>query len=351
MKNGLRLASIAVLFSIAYSCNDNGKVDVAYIDDKNIENKQIELHELDLDIQPMVLVSLCFVDSFMIVCEDDNKLKTDFISVYNESKLLKKFGQLGSGPADMVTPMYLSEGKCEKQYLAVSSASSIMKFDIEYLISNDSLVCLNEDVPEKIRLCNALLYDSDTLAICNCTGENQITFYDKRNGEMKGYSFFDEDFFSNEKITNFICNMQVFPSVCGSNGHNILVAYTMQKSLDIVSANGNLVKRIHFNDYDHNRNKFRMVDSGNLTNVIYDENVTYYFCSSCVTDEAFYAICQEEYSQSEPRSIVYKFDWDGNLLLKYCLNRVIRTAVVHDGVIYSISQTADGEYGVCCGEL
>lgn len=342
---------IAVSFFVQ-SCNSGNNNVVEYVNDDVVEVKDVELHKLNLDVKPLVPTALCFVDSFLVVCENGNKLKTNFISVYSGNTLLKKFGQLGRGPVDMIAPMYLSDGKCEKRYFTVASASSIMKFDVEYLVSNDSLICITENLPEEVSLCNGMLYDSDTLSIMNCTGDNQITFFDKRTNESKGYSSFDNEFLSNGSVTNFIYNIQVFPAVSGCNNGNILIAYTMQKSLDVVSFDGNLKKRIRFNNYDSNKSKIRLdAGNGSLVNVFYDEDATYYFSSSCVTNDAFYALCQEEYKSSTSRTILYKFDWNGNLLMKYRFNTVFMRAVINNGTIYSIAKSDEGEYEVVYAEL
>lgn len=349
MKKNQNIILIIALFLLTHSCN-NENIMIGYINDNEVNTKEIEIKKLDLDVSPLLPMSLCFVDTFLIVCEDEGKLKSDFISVYNNNKLVKKFGELGGGPTDMSAPMYLSEGKCEKKFLTIGS-NGIKKYDIELLVYNDTLICMTEDIPEEISLCNSLLYDSDTLSILSCTGENRLTFYNKEKRETKGYSFFDKDFFSKRKISKFIYNMQVFPAVCGCNKENVLIAYTMQKSLDVVSTNGKLKKRIRLKNYDCNKTKLRIERIGNLNNVFYEKDASYFFCACCVTDDAFFAISQEDYNSSLSRSIIYKFDWDGNLLMKYYCNKVINTAVVNNGVIYSITESDDGEYQISYAEL
>jgi hypothetical protein len=350
MKKVENLMRVAMVLLVVSSCNSKQNATIEYVNDNEVGVREIKVQKLELDEQPLMPTSLCFVDTFLIICEDEEQIKTDFISVYTNNRLQKKFGKLGGGPTDMTVPMNLSDGKCEKQYLAIGSAASIIKYNIENLVNNDTLTCITESLPEEMSMCNSLIYDSDTLTITSCSGENRLTFYDKRNRETKGYSYFDKDFFSKRKISKFIYNMQVFPAICGCNNGNVLIAYTMQKSLDIVSKNGNLKKRIRFNNYDNNKTKIRLDNGGNLINVFYDEDASYYFCSSCVTDDAFFAISQEEFMSSS-RSIIYKFDWDGNLLMKYYCNKVINAAVVNNGIIYSITESDDGEYEISYAEL
>lgn len=349
MNNIKNIILIAAILPLIHSCNNKNAV-IEYINDKDANIKEIEFKKMDLNITPLLPVSLCFVDTFLIVCEDEEKLKTKFISVYYNNKLVKKFGELGGGPTDMSTPMYLSEGKKEKQYLMIGS-TGIKKYDIEQLVYNDTLTCITEDVPEEISLCNSLLYDSDTLSILSCTGENRLTFYDKRKSEIKGVSFFDKEFFSKRKISKFIYNMQVFPAISGYNNGKIIIAYTMQKCLDIVSLNGDIEKKIRFDNYDYNKNKMRIEKIGNLNNVFYEKDASYFFCACCVSDDAFFAISQEDYNSSISRSIIYKFDWDGNLLMKYYCNKVINTAVVNNDIIYSITESDDGEYEISYAKL
>ena len=338
---------------LAYSCANSVK-DSELVDEHNVPTKDIELQKLELDETPLAPQSLCFVDTFFIAFEDEQGRTTDFISVYSNNKLIKKFGSVGRGPADLLLPRSFSEGRCEHKYLNAGGSGKFIRYDIDSLIYNNKLVYESEELPKAMELCNNMLINNDSLWVAFRTSEYQLTFYNKKNDSVMGYANYDKSHFG-DRVTDFIYNMQVFPATYTSNNEVIIIAYNYWKAIDIVTNTSKLKRRLRFDGYDNNINKMRLDASGNIANVFYDDDASVYFYDASATENGFYAFCLDTVWTPDSKTKMYKFDWDGNLQMIYHLNKFVRGSVIYNGKIYGISLAAeeneDSDFEIYCAEL
>lgn len=353
MKNSKFCFVLPIMALMVSSCTKSVR-NIEIVDESNVPMKNIELQKLNLDETPLAPQSLCFVDTFMVVFEDEQGRTSNFISVYSNNKLIKKFGSVGRGPTDLLLPRSFSEGRCEHKYLRAGGSGKTIKYDIDSLIYSNKLVYVSEELPKAMELCNNMLIDNDSLWVAFRTSEYQLSFYNKRNDSMTGYANFDKSHFG-DQVTDFIYNMQVCPATYTSNDEVIIIAYNMQKGIDIVSNTGELKRRLRFEDYDGNINKMRIDKTGNIANVFYNDDANVYFYDACAVDDGFYAFSLDTVWSPETKTKVFKFDWNGNLQLIYKLNKFVRGSVVYDGKIYGITlateENEDSDFEIFCAEL
>ena len=318
---------------IVFGCNNT--IEKKVIDESKIEVQQINLEKIDLPNLGLVPKGCCFVDSFLVVY--NAQVNDSIISVYKDREMVVSFGKIGNGSGEMNMPRFVGKGRTINRYLPIMTGSEYRLYDFQDSnFSEGTMKYLTEKMPEENMLANYVLYNDDSLMVLNVTGDYQLLFYDKNNDNSRAVSFIDDKFLG-DGVFDMVYATTVFGASYNCNGKYIVIAYYRQKMIDIVSMSGELLKRLVFNNYDINKNKFHSLGDGNVQ---VDNDVIRFFTSIMVSDDFFYVVCQEDTEEmnnnGKTKTKLYKLDYDGNLLNIYQMDRKVTFGVVKGNELFVI---------------
>ena len=196
------------------------------------------------------------------------------------------------------------------------------------------------DLPEELRLYNYLIRLDEDNIVVNQTGEEQRSFFNRQTKKIERKKYFERiSSFSN--VSDFCYAMQIFDAYYTSGKEQILIAYKNRKQIDLVSFEGEIIKRIYFPDYDYNTSKLHIEKN----NIKYDLNARLFFSFVYTEHDYFYALCQNEtrnnIKSGKCRTQVYKLDWEGNIKEVFSFNKCISYFCINDSILYAIGINED----------
>lgn len=305
---------------------------VSYIDDIEIDTMYIELHRLDLDEVPLYPMSCCFCGDNLVV--EESKQTTDLFKIYNNQKLVTKFGNIGPAAEDFTwQPRLYNQPKSNDSCFWAKDGNKI----VQYYLGTDGNVTHKNIVyfPDSIIPVNQVAYYQDSVLVFRKTDDYQLSFFDMKSNKISGYNFYDKPK-SIESASDYLLNMNLFMCSYGNYGDNIVCGYYNFKIIDIISAKQQkLIKRLYFSGYD--ANPIGMEDGF----PIYDFNFLFYFDSVIVDEDGFYARSWdipfiEKDRDNKGVSKIYRIDYDGHIQKLYAIKQIIRSFTIKDNEIYAI---------------
>lgn len=342
MTNKISMILLTVLLSaIAVSCKDAKEV----ISIEQVPESNISLLKAKLDLETLFPKECCVRDSFLVLF--DPKDRDGFLHVYNKNNgaFLAKYGIKGGGPNDFVNPRPIFNNNIYTQDRGIL----IGDVDAAYLLDIDSVVHHGSmpktaaiKIADDLRLYNYLLHHSDSLLVVNQTRDYQLTFYDKQSKTLKQENYFDKNRIS--KNASDFCNvMQVYDAYYSSNNEIIAIAYKNWKQVDIISLNGELLKRLYLPDFDFNVDKMSFRDGA----FVLSEDAQMYFSYIYPTSDCFYALCWESTRMNIKKGLatpsIYKFSWSGELKHIYHLDKAVSYFCIDSNNLYAVGVSLEDD--------
>lgn len=340
------MKNIVIIFILAILVSCSNEKDADVLDTSVIPSSKLQSEKMLLDEPPLLPKGCCLRDSFLIVFEP--KLKDGFLSFYslNNGKLIKRFGRIGQGNGDFQNPRFIFN----EHVLQTPSELLIGDYNKLCCLNIDSIIYSSSryDGEKKIDLLhNFLSYNyvmelSDSLFIFNMTNQGQLLYHDRCSEENTWKSYFKK--LSNLKEANDFCyTSQIYDAYYTANKDIIVIAYKNIKQIDIVTKKtGKLKKRILMDDYLYNIDKMQLI---NKSNIKFDPNALLYFTYAFPLKNFFYVLCwndtKENIKKGIAKSMIYKFDWSGNLHHIYNLDRPVSYFCINNemNMIYAIGSS------------
>lgn len=197
-------------------------------------------HKIDFDNEPLYPKGCLLIDSLLVVYDSD--LEENFIKMYdiNSNKLVKETGRIGGGPCDFSEVRFLVEYRLSTPYrtFALGDTNNLYAVNVDSLLGGCKK-CENrivEKIPRQLLGYNYILKNNDSLIIANLTGENQLVFYDKKTGSVRGENYY----VPNPKInlSKFNLTNNVYGACFASKSDTIAIAYNNLKQIDFVTSKG-----------------------------------------------------------------------------------------------------------------
>lgn len=317
-----------ILFILLSSCNEREIVNM-----DGVKRTEVQLTPLELENEPLFPKGCFVLDSILVLY--DGKDKENFLYAYKDGQIFSKFGQRGEGADEFINPRFICKG-INKSLIQIGDETGIYSLDLNALIQGtpkQELLAL--ELPEELRLYNYLLrIDKDNI-IVNQTGEKQLTFYNRHTKSAERKEYFERSSsFSN--ASDLCYAMQIFDAHYNAGEESIVIAYKNRKQIDLVSFDGEMIKRIYFPNYDYNIPKMHIEEN----NLKYDVNARLFFSFVYTEDDYFYALCQNDtrnnIKSGKCRTQIYKLDWEGNVKEVYSLDKCISYFCINDSILYAV---------------
>lgn len=340
------MKNIVIIFILVILVSCSNEKDADALDTSVIPSSKLQSEKMLLDEPPLLPKGCCLRDSFLIVFEP--KLKDGFLSFYSLSngKLIKRYGRIGQGKGDFQNPRFIFN-----EYV-LQSSSELLIGDYNKLcyLNIDSVVYSSSryDSEKKIDLLNNFLsYNyvlelSDSLFIFNMTNQGQLLYHDRYSEENTWKSYY-EKLSPLKGATDFCYTSQIYDAYYTANKDVIVIAYKNIKQIDVVTKkSGKLKKRILMDDYLHNVDKMQLTNKANIN---LESNALLYFTYAFPLKNFFYVLCwndtKENIKKGVAKSMIYKFDWSGNLHHIYNLDRPVSYFCINDemNIIYAIGSS------------
>jgi hypothetical protein len=329
----MKIKRIYLILLLLTSCG-NVKIENNLVEEQSVKTIHLDTEELNFQDLGLMPKGCCFVDSFFVVY--NAKVDDKIISVYKNQKIVTEFGRLGNGHNDLLYPMFIAKGHSLKRFMPLKTGSEYRLYDFSSIVDVEKNYESSE-LPEIAMITNNVLINNDTLTVLTASTDTQLYFYNKTTLAEKKKSYFDDKFLG-DKASDDAYNMTIYRAVYSCNGKYIIAAYTHFKMIDIISLEGELIKRIVFEGYDINKPKFYVSDDNG--NVRYADDTVKFFTSIIISDDCFYLVCQ---NNSEPnttscitKTLLYKFDYTGSLLTKYQFDNTMTFGAVQGNDLFII---------------
>lgn len=301
-----------IFFLFLFSCSS--KKELKEIDPTSVVSKEVIGSTLKLDDPVLFPKGISVVDSLLFVYEA--KQKDGFLSVYslNSNKLLNKFGTCGGGPNDFQTIRYLQNTFIhDNQEFLFGDETGLYVFQIDSLLSGKFYRNKVLDISKELAGYNYLIHYTDSLVVVNQTGDAQLSFFNCKSKTVAKKSYYKR-FETLGNLSDFAYSTQVYDGFYASNGAVISIAYKNFKSIDFVSVNGNLLKKVSLTGSNYNLNKIKLIDEANIS---IEDGIVYY-TYTFPTKEKLYALCWNADKKKIREGIVnpeiHVFNWKGDLL-------------------------------------
>lgn len=246
-------------------------------------------------------------------------------------KVIESFGIKGRGPNEMLTPMTLDYISNNQISIYDINKNELNIFSIDSIISGSNKTILNvikpnfKDTNNYFRCKKLVMIDSSRfIGTCSHILGRYASFEEGGNLKNLLYSDFpfdknhiDEDYL----IKNFAFqyNLKISPDKTKMCGAAMSCAH-----IEIFDIDKKFVKE---KDKLYSLPQYKNISNGNTQGVAFLKESELGFHSLCVTDSHIYVSMATEKSKVkhkiEINNIILKFDWQGNPIAKYNLNRNI----------------------------
>lgn len=339
---------VYILLLLCISCtNKKSSYPCQVIENPSIESYPIvDLVGKELPWQDSTLLDpyRMWIQDSLLIFQDYIGKEKGFVSYYslNTYKLITTFGVIGRGPHEYLTPRI--HWNDEHSFLIIEK----LRYSI---LNHDSLLYASDYSPLRHNVQLGLMAASEVyllndslLFVHSGMTDEQFSIVDICNKEyILKYKNFPR-VFSNKRLTDFIANSNVYSAYYLLNpSHDTLaIVYKHYPIIDIVSMSDLYVKRIQF-PIGKSVNRITILDKLNA----YIEDEVIYYTQYCYSDKYFYLL----YNATLGKSIddlekveIHKFDWQGNLVMRYKLNCYIKTFFVDEKTnkIYVASKKEEG---------
>lgn len=303
-------------FLILLSCSKNKDYAISFANGKTLVSDTIPLKEI---IHPAFM---SIKNKNLIITSNKSDTMLFFYSL-PIVEFIRKKGIKGNGPDDMLFPMFCETTSDDLYLWGYANLLKIKRFSIDTLANSQFK---NDYFLDKYESFNQMHVVNDSLLIYSTIpSEFSIKKYDLINGV-----FLDEI-----KIETEDHNETFFYSNRGymaANSAGIIYAYAFKKQIDIFNVD-DLQKRNTLTG----KYSYRQPIIGKF------EANTYYNLGVFAGKKYFYALCQDENTSKNGKSIEV-FDYSGRPVIKYFFDRDPDAFIVDEenGIIYGYSYDFEG---------
>lgn len=287
-------------------------------------------------------------DSLLIIFDspvEDNK----FFKFYslNTLQMLHSFGTIGRGPSEYLTPRIL--WNTEYSFLILEK----LKYSILY---TDSLLHHPYYQPVKhyiqsgpIAISEAYVLNDSLLFIHSEMSDEQFSINNTLNGNYV-IKYTNYPHCISNKLTDFISNSNVYKAIYllkPNTKDTLAIIYRHFPVIDIIAMNDMSIRRIQF-PINNKVNQVKILDKLNA----HIENKIEYYTNYYYSEKYFYILynaISKENTQNYSKSFeIHKFDWQGNLIVRYKSDRYIDKFCVDEKnrKIYAVSIEDNANYSI-----
>ena len=309
---------VILLLTMNVSClNDENKNVVIFPCIKKVDGKEIE------SIQPNHLVDMDILDSMLLIVNNRGKSIFQFYSTINDS-IIVDFGKFGKSKNEFYNPFLAMHCDSENAYkddqLKIFDATRrrVVNIDYKQSLAINSLVSEEKYLHIKLGFINKLIYQNDTIIYYKSDDGGRFSIYHLKN-DIKKIIPLDEP--KNKIIIPDKYKKMIFDSDIEVSLKNkkIIAAPCFLGQIDFYDLNGVHTKTVKYEDsnelLDELNNKERF-NSKLLVNCIKSNNDLIYALK-------FNCYNPDDKPKKNPPSEILVFDWDGNPVKKYILDRTI----------------------------
>lgn len=353
MKKTIETYLFLFIFSfVFYSCSNSANNQITYIsrEDAKIKNIVGELVSLPFIHEEYVNSVYLYNDTVLIVGNSATDKLEHLLGFYNlkTGQLIKGLFGLGTGEDQIITPWFLLKG----DFLIVknTNAQQIIPIDLNKLLTDISYK------PFAYQTDGNIYYDMDFLSkdTIIATASSYYNFVSSKNKLNSGIPRFFYMDLKKDTILNVYdyCDFTNYVSLSNYQSENVVVnrkknrivtASNALPEITIFDLNGNVIRSIIGPDvYDMNLR----VENGVVQCKEYFDSFKYIF----KTENSFFVnnakiFNERDFDELHVPHELLEFDWDGNLLNIYQLDKPINQFSVFDGCLYTICYDYDKKTG------
>lgn len=321
----LYLSTIFLCFIVSISCKNSRvyKNQIKYV--KNIETINLEGQSINIKniFEPN---SIVIKDSFLIILDSKSEYCFHIFNA-NTFKPVAQFGRKGRGPDEFMDPVIINEvvnTYSPERYISVFDRvrRRLSYIYLSELLGTFDYKIKSELLPTEMLKVSNIIFKNDSTAL-------YIPHEEGNPGRFSIYNFKNESLVYTPYLPTLgfkVHQNNLYPiyatsSFCTNKSKNKFVAIpALLGELDFYTLSG---KYIHTTVIER-RQEIRNAKNAELLFNI--PGVYYYFSNLVSVDDQIYAlILRKEYPEfsSVSNSNIYVFDWDGNPLVCFSLDREI----------------------------
>jgi hypothetical protein len=342
------------IYFILYTClllvsctNGNSGIINEFKKNVLLEHKESFIDNRDIGF-PKAIV---FNDRYLVLLDIVDNYGLALFDKQN-GNLIKRFGNIGKGPNELMSPQTLELTNDGKILVYDSRFNELFSFSIDSLLSGSSSVINKRIKPrfstKEFSNCMRLTPINDTVLIGTGWHPNGRLFLFNNAGGELGFFYPEFPYDKLHKNENYITKGFAFQYNMKYNGHRKLLclsAVTCQHIEIYEVINNKLNKK-----FDHLYKLPVYDDASNemMKQVIFDKESKLGFQGLDVSDDFIFLSYASEKMES-PHSLsindyILKLDWNGTPLIKYRLDCKIGQFATHNSSneIYAISENAEG---------
>lgn len=340
-----------VIFVFASCKNNSIQYNCQIIENAEYENyPTVDLAAEEFPLNDSTLLNprnIWVDDSLLIIFDSPENDDNMFLKYYslNSLQLIRSFGTIGRGPDEYLTPRILWNTK--NSFLIIEK----LKYSILF---TDSILHHPNYNPQKHYVQFGLnaasevyLMNDSLLFIHSMMTDEQFSINNSNNGNYISKFTNYPHYITSNKLNDFICNSKVYNATYLLKPYSfdtLAIIYKYFPVIDIVTMKDLKVKRIQF-PIDKNINQVKILDKLNAalenerklyTNYTYSEKYFYLLYNGLAKENVLYNKSFE----------IHKFDWEGNLIVRYKLDNYIDRFCIDEknGKIFACSIEDDDSY-------
>ncbi|MDR1379884.1 MAG: TolB-like 6-bladed beta-propeller domain-containing protein [Tannerella sp.] len=317
---------------------------------------EISLSEIGYSIDPeeLALVEGIQCNDSSLIIFDYHSGKSFTLLDLETGRYRGRFGQIGQGPGEISLGCY---GIVEQNmfHIFFHPTGLLAKYDMDSLRHNIDFrpsVLTKYDIPDAAFSQIHPISDSIFLGAGVCHSEYQYTLFDKRNSILNaGIEIYNARYFNFNTPNKFLSNQGRLRKHPGSNRF----VYTLNYSANIdffEVTDGNRIEAINLLRQGNPR--YNPVQNGKMSMVVPDLNSSFGYIDVSVSTDYVYALYTDR-KVTEPCSsdIVLIYDWQGNPVKKYRLNREAYYITTNEKLnrLFAAVKNEDGGWDITSYEM
>lgn len=321
---GKLLIIISIVFCGA-ACHKSAPSDtivLALQDPASYPVKNLRSQLIDLADSLICPIDIWCIDSLLAVY--DRGINDGFLRIYSltTGRLVGKFGQIGRGPGEYLTPG-IYQNSPRDFLITVKSNYSIV--NIDSILMNPAYQPKRQNTVSGFSSVNyANLLTDSLLFYWSLTSSCQFSIVDMSTGKSRDYSN-SPRILQDARINDFIANTKIYHAskhISTQNKNRAVMAYKYFPILDFVAVKDFKTRRIQF-PLQPDQYKLKVIDS---LNAVLEAPCTYYrqvFSTSDYVYGLYYGDSEENIFTQKTYPEIHRFDWEGNFTQRYGLNKYI----------------------------
>jgi hypothetical protein len=316
---------VSILIFLLFSCNNNSNNNskVIYVN----ELDSIKLHGENIRIKGIYRPSSIFIlDTFLIIVSLDNEYCLHIFNA-NTFELIKKYGRKGRGPDEFMDPVLtwqrIADTHDGKTLLIYDSKRRrLSEINIMDLLSDSKKGIKSEVLPKEMINVSNIIFVKDSVALFSHSNEGNPGRFGLYNfkSHKTAFSPYLPDLGFKVHPNNFYPLYNTSGACVDLQKQRFVAFPCLLGELDFFDLSGNYFQSTIIERVDEIKNaKYEKL-------IFETPGVRYYMTDLQSFNDKIYTLCTiliYPDLNNRPISEIYVFDWDGNPIKKYVLDREI----------------------------